>query len=161
MAFPMFRNKLLTGFSTVFAVGFSFASYHMIGMSLEGDAFGVVIGLFSLPFIVVAVLTSLASVYLLFNNLRVRIARSEITVLRRLLFVPVFFRRLRVNEISHLSIKRSGSTGEGVKRITHFKVLAHDRQGRKLTLAEDIDGEDVAGHFRDYLARRLNVEVRG
>ena len=110
--------------------------------------------------VLVAIVASLATIYLPLNNLRVRIARNDITVLRRLLFVPIFHRRLRVSDLSHLSIKRSGSTGQGVDKVRHFKVLAHDRRGGRVTLAEDIDGEDVAGHFRDYLARHLNVESR-
>jgi len=160
MAFPMFRDKVLTVFAAVFAGGFGFASYQMIGMAIKGHAFGIFAGLFSVPFVLVAIIATIATVYLLFNNLRVRIARNEITVLRRLLFIPVFFRRLKVTDVSSLSIKSTGSTGQGVSKVKHFKVFAHDRRGGKVTLAEDIDGEDVAGHFRDYLARRLNVESR-
>jgi hypothetical protein len=129
-------------------------------MALEGGFMGVFVGLFSVPFVLVAIAASLATIYLPFNNLRVRIARADITVLRRLLFIPIFYRRFRASDLSHLSIKRSGSTGQGVERVRHFKVLAHDRRGGRVTLAEDIDGEDVAGHFRDYLARYLNVESR-
>ena len=158
MAFPMFRNKLLTVFAAIFAGGFGFGSFQMIGMALKGSRFGIFVGLFSVPFVLVAIVASIATVYLLFNNLRVRIARNEVTVLRRLLFIPVFFRRLKVTDVSHLSIKSTGSTGQGVKKIKHFKLLAHDRKGGTVTLAEDIDGEDVAGHFCDYLAGRLNVE---
>jgi hypothetical protein len=160
MAFPMFRNKVLTVFAAVFAGGFGFASFQMIGMMLEGGFMGVFVGLFSVPFVLVAIAASLATIYLPFNNLRVRIARNDITVLRRLLFVPIFHRRLRASDLSHLSIKRTGSTGQGVDKVRHFKVLAHDRRGGRVTLAEDIDGEDVAGHFRDYLGRHLNVESR-
>ncbi len=160
MAFPMFRNKVLTVFAAIFAGGFGFASFQMIGMALKGGGFGILVGLFSVPFVLVAIVSTIATVYLLFNNLRVRIARNEITVLRRLLFIPVFFRRFKVTDVSHLSIKSTGSTGQGVSKVKHFKIFAHDRNGGKVTLAEDIDGEDVAGHFRDYLAGRLNVEVR-
>jgi hypothetical protein len=67
---------------------------------------------------------------------------------------------LSVTDISYLTIKSTGSTGSGVNKVGHFKVLAHDKRGGKITLAESIDGEDVAAHFRDYLARRLNVESR-
>ena len=81
-------------------------------------------------------------------------------MLRRLLVIPVYWRRLRRNEISHLSIKRSGSTGQGVDKIEHFKIRAEDKQGKKVTLAEDIDGEDVAMHLRDYLAQRIGVAAR-
>jgi hypothetical protein len=59
-----------------------------------------------------------------------------------------------------LSIKRSGSTGKGVDKIEHFKIRAQDKQGSNVTLAEDIDGEDVATHFRDYLAQRIVVAVK-
>ena len=157
MAFPMFRNKVLTLFAAIFAGGFGFASYQMLSMVLKGGVMGVFIGLFSVPFVLVAIVASLVTVYLPFNNLRVRIARNEITVLRRLLFIPVFYHRSKVTDIAYLTIKRSGSTGQGVNKVGHFKVLAHDRNGRSMTLAEDLDGEAVAGHFRDYLARRLNV----
>jgi hypothetical protein len=160
MAFPMFRNRVLTVFAAVFAGGFGFASYQMMLMVLKGGAMGVFIGLFSVPFVLVAILASIAAIYLPFNNLRVRIARNDVMVLRRLLFIPVFYRRLSVTDISYLTIKSTGSTGSGVNKVGHFKVLAHDKRGGKITLAESIDGEDVAAHFRDYLARRLNVESR-
>lgn len=37
--------------------------------------------------------------------------------------------------------------------------MVHDNSGKTVTIAEDLDGEDVAAHFRDYIARRLNLEV--
>jgi hypothetical protein len=160
MAFPMFRNKALTVIAALFAGGFGFASYSIIGSALKGGAFGLFMGLFSLPFLLVAVAASIATIYLPLNNMRVHIRRNEVTVLRRLLFIPVFHRQLAVTDISYLAIKRSGSTGQGVDKIEHFKLQAHDLAGKSVTLAEDLDGEDVAAHFRDYLARRLNVESR-
>ena len=47
-----------------------------------------------------------------------------------------------------------------MNKIEHFKLLAQDKKGKSVTIAEDLDGKDVAGHFRDYLAQRLNVESR-
>jgi len=160
MAFPMFRNKVLTFIAAIFAGGFGFGSYSMIGTALKGGAFGLFVGLFSLPFLLVAVVASIATIYLPLNNMRVHIRRNEVTVLRRLLFIPFFHRQLTVTDIAYLTIKRSGSTGQGVDKIEHFKLQAHDQAGNSVTLAEDLDGEDVAAHFRDYLARRLNVESR-
>jgi hypothetical protein len=157
MAFPMFRNKVLTVFAGIFAGAFGFGSYMMIGTALEGGVFGLLIGLFSLPFLLVAVAASVATIYLPLNNLRVHIRRNQISVIRRLAFIPVFSRQFAVTDISHLTIKRSGSTGQGVDKTEHFKVLAHDNDSKSMTIAEDLDGEDVAAHFRDYLARRLNV----
>jgi hypothetical protein len=160
LKFPMFRNKLLSLFAAVFAGGFGFASYSMADMASGGGMFGIFITIFGIPFFLVALVATIAAVYLPFNNLVVDIAPGEVTVLRRLLFIPIYRRHLRRNDISHLSIKRSGSTGQGVGKIEHFKIRAQDKQGGNVTLAEDIDGEEVATHFRDYLAQRMVVAVK-
>jgi hypothetical protein len=160
LSFPMFRNKMVTAFAAVFAGGFGFASYSMLGSSFSGGGFVILIGLFSIPFVLVALVASIAAIYLAFNNLHVTIGAGQVSVLRRLLFIPIFYRRLNASDFSSLSIKRSGSTGQGVDKIEHYKLLGHMQQGNPVTLAEDLDGEDVAGHFRDYLALRLNLKAR-
>lgn len=160
LAFPMFRNKMLTVVAAIFAGGFSFASYSMTESSSSGGGSGLIVGLFSISFILVALVASIATIYLCFNNLRVTIRSGQVTVLRRLLFMPIFYRHLNATDISYLSIKRSGSSGQGVNKVEHFKLLAQDKTGKSVTIAEDLDGEDVVGHFRDYLAQRLNVETR-
>jgi hypothetical protein len=158
--FPMFRNRFLTLFAAIFAGGFGFASYSMANMASGGGLFGIFILIFGIPFFLVALVAVIATVYLLFNNLSVEISLGEVSVLRRLLFIPIYRRLLKRNDISHLSIKRSGSTGQGIDKIEHFKIRAQDKQGKHITLAEDIDGEDVATHFRDYLAQRIVVPVK-
>ena len=110
-----------------------------------------------IPFLLFALFASVATIYLLFNNLRVTLTQTEISVLRRLLFIPVYFRRFRPSDIDQLFLKTNGSTGSGVKKIEHFKIRALLRDGSKVTLAEDIDGESAAKHFRDYLVRRFNI----
>jgi hypothetical protein len=160
LAFPMFRNKMLTLFAAIFAGGFGFASYSMADMASAGGLFGIFITLFGIPFFLVALLATIAVVYLPFNNLRVAIESGEVSVLRRLLFIPIYHRKLRRADISHLSIKRSGSTGQGVDKIEHFKIRAQDNKGGNVTLAEDIDGKDVATHLRDYLSQRIGVAVK-
>jgi len=159
MKFPMFRNKFISFFAAIFAVGFSFASYSIADMSSGGGFMAIFMVLFGLPFFGVALVASIATVYLLFNNLQVKISLGEISVLRRLLFIPIYRRKLNRSDISHLSIKRSGSTGQGVDKIEHFKISAHDKHHKAITIAEDIDGKDVASHFRDYLAQRIGVGV--
>jgi hypothetical protein len=160
LRFPMFRNRFLTLFAALFAGGFGFASYAMADMASGGGFFGIFITIFGIPFFLVALVAAIATVYLPLNNLKVDIESGEVSVLRRLLFIPVYRRHLGRDDIAHLSIKRSGSTGQGVDKIEHFKISAEDRQGRKVTLAEDIDGEDVATHLRDYLAQRIGVATR-
>ena len=160
LKYPMFRNKFLTLFAAIFAAGFGFACYSMIDM-MSGGLFGIFIAIFSIPFFLVALVAAGATVYLPFNNLSVSIQPGEISVLRRLLVFPVYRRQLQRGDISHLAIKRSGSTGQGADKIEHYKIHAVDSGGGKLTVAEDIDGEDVAKHFRDYLAQRIGVATEG
>jgi len=160
LKFPMLRNKALTLFAAIFAGGFGFATFQMADMASEGGLFGIFIAVFGLPFFLVALLAGIATIYLPLNNLRVVIDTTGVSILRRLLFIPVFRRHLSRKDISHLSLKKSGSTGQGVNKIKHFKIKVHDKNGRTATLAEDIDGEDVATHFCDYIAQRLGAPVQ-
>jgi len=159
LSFPMFRNKMLTIFAAIFAGTFGFGSYSMISMAFASGGFGIFIGLFCIPFLLVAIVATIAMIYLAFNSLSVTIRPEGVAVSRRLLFFPVFSRLLSASDIRRLSIKSSGSTGQGVDKISHFKLLAHDNNGKTVTIAEDLDGEDVASHFRDYLSRRLNLDT--
>ena len=158
LSFPMFRNKFLIIFAAIFAGGFGFASITMILSAFSGGVMGIIMGLFSLPFLLVAVVSVVTFIYMAFNNLRVQINSSGVNVLRRLLFIPIYRRQLSRQEIAHLSIKRSGSTGQGIDKVEHFKILAEDKLGKSFAIAEDIDGEVAAEHFKEYLARRLNLE---
>jgi len=160
LKFPMFRNRLLTLFAAIFAGGFGFACYSMFETMSGGGLFGIFNAIFAIPFFLVALVATIAAVYLPFNNLSVSIQPGEVSVLRRLLVIPVYRRQLHRGDISHLSIKRSGSTGQGIDKIEHFKIHAVDTRGGKVTLAEDIDGEDVAMHFRDFLAQRIGVAAK-
>lgn len=160
LSFPMFRNRLLTMIAAIFAACFGFASYSMATMTSAGGLIGISITVFAIPFFLVGLLAAVAALYLPFNNLRVCIDSGEVSVLRRLLVIPIYWRKLRRGDISQLHIKRSGSTGQGADKIEHFKICARDNQGRDITLAEDIDGEDIASHFRDYLAQRIGVAAR-
>jgi len=161
LKYPMFRNKFLTLFAAIFAAGFGFASYAMAEMVSGGGLFGILIAIFGIPFFLVALVAAFATIYLPFNNLSVSIQPGEASVMRRLLVFPVYRRQLQRGDISHLAIKRSGSTGQGADKIEHYKIHAVDTGGSKVTLAEDIDGEDVAMHFRDFLAQRIGVATEG
>lgn len=131
----------------------------MAGMAFKGGLSGIFIGLFGLPFFVVTLLSGMALIYLPLNSLNVNISPGKISVLRSLLFIPVYRRVMQRNEISGLSIKRSGSTGQGVTKVEHFKLLAKHKNGQTVTIAEDLDGQNVASHFRDYIAQRISVDV--
>jgi len=157
--FPMFRNKALTLFALVFAGGFGFAVYSIYS-SFGGGIAGLFTVFFSIPFALVALAAAIASIYLPLNNLTVNLNPSEIRTVRKILFFPVQRRSTTVQSVSRLKIKRSGSTGQGVKKIVHFKIVAECAGAKKITLAEDINGEDLAENFKTFLAKTLNLRSR-
>ena len=159
LSFPMFRNKFLTLIAAIFAGGFGFATYSMAATASKGGLFGIAIGVFGLPFALVALISTIATIYLIFNNLHVTINPGSVHIVRRLLFIPVFQRSLERHQISHLLIKKSGSTGQGVDRVEHYKIKLQDKKGHSATIAEDLDGKEVALQFAEYLAQRTGVKL--
>ncbi len=158
MYFPMFRNKGLTLFAWVFAGGFGFATYG-INSQMGGGLGGVFMFLFSIPFALVALAASIASIYLPFNNLKTRVSRTELRSIRKILFIPVSSKTVSTHAITGLKLKKSGSTGQGVKKIEHFKIIASSVSDGDITVAEDINGEDLAEHFKNYLAAQMGLEA--
>ena len=154
--FPMFRNKLLTVFAVIFGGGFDFAAYSIVGgFGSGGGVFGILAIVVAIPFSLVGLFATIAAIYLPLNNLTITIANGEVKVLRRLFVFPILHRRIQDHEVTRLSIKRSGSTGQGTKKIEHHKIIAHYGVGKTITVAEGIDGEDLANQFKDYLFRRI------
>lgn len=111
--------------------------------------------LFSTPFALVALIAGIAVIYLSLNNLSVSIAQGTVKVVRRLYIFPIKYNVIASNAIEDLETKQSGSTGQGAKKIEHFKVFANTINNKKITLAEDIDGEDLALQSREFISKRL------
>ncbi|MGR8929270.1 MAG: DUF3592 domain-containing protein [Gammaproteobacteria bacterium] len=157
--YPMFRNKLLTLFALIFAGGFDFASISM-NRTFGGEGImTIVMTVFSLPFSLVGLVATIAAIYLPFNNLSVGLANRRITALRRLLFIPIYYRALDAHDIRRIEVKSSGSTGSGAKQVKHFGLIVHGKNGGKFTIAEDIDGEILAEQLKAFIARRLGIEA--
>ncbi len=157
--YPMFRNKLLTLFSLIFAGGFDFAAY-MINREFGGDGIlGIGMLIFSLPFAAVGLLATIAAIYLPFNNLSVCLGDGKIKALRRLLFIPVRYNALGSRDVTQIEVKATGTSGQGVKQIEHFKLLAHGKNGCRFTIAEGIDGQQLAEQLKDFIGKRLGLEA--
>jgi len=155
LVFPMFRNKILTLIALVFGGGFGFATYSIITGFSGAGLFGILAYLFAVPFGVVAFIGAVTGLYMSFNNLRVWIENRQVKVLRRLLFLPIYYKRVEKGEVTSLTTKRTGSTGQGVKKVEHYKVLAHLKDGGTMTLAEGVDGERLAEQFKKYLMGKI------
>ena len=155
--YPMFRNKILTLFALIFGGGFGFAALSINGGFGNGGIMGIGMLLFSLPFALVGLFASIAAIYLPLNNLTVTLEGRSIKALRRLFIFPIKYNVLQGNDIKKMEVKSTGSTGQGVRQIKHYKVIAHTKTFKKITIAEDIDGEDLANQLKEFLCKRLLV----
>jgi hypothetical protein len=162
LIFPMGRNLIFTVFMLVFSLGFGFASHSMLSSffgSGQLSGFDYINLLFSLPFVLVAVITTLASLYLPLTNLQVVFSPSQLTVLKRWAFVPIFSGQFNLHEIEKMQIKKSGSTGDGVKKVEHFNLTVTIKS-KKITIAESINGQAVAMSLAEYLCQRFAINVK-
>ena len=158
--YPMFRNKALTAVALIFAAGFGFAAYSMATEFGHG-AMGILVKIFSIPFATVSLIATIAAIYLPLNNLRVVIGNGTLQVTRRLFIVPIRRYQLATHDVTRLEVARSGSTGRGSRMTTHFKISAHTRTDQKITIAEDVDGDDLADSYKAFLGRRLGIASSG
>lgn len=149
--FPMFRNKLLTFFALIFGAGFGFATIGITTFWGSGILIRVITGLFSLPFALVAIFASIAAIYLPLNKLKITIGKGTIRIRRRLFLLPIFIKTVRLSDIHALSIKRTGSTGQGSSQVVHYKITMHTTIGDSYTISEDIDTKGLANQFKGYL----------
>jgi hypothetical protein len=153
----MFRNKFLTLFALIFAGAFSFAAYSIYTDMGDGGIVEIGMFIFSLPFALVGLMASIAAIYLLFNNLTVTLSGRQLRVIRRLFIFPIKKSLIQGAEIKKMEVKSTGSTGEGARQIKHYKLIAHTADFKKVTLAEDIDGEDLANQLKEFICKRLFI----
>jgi len=155
--FPMFRNKALTVFALIFGGGFGFATFSMNQSFASDGAMSIVIIIFSIPFALIGLLSSLAAIYLSFNSLSISLAERRVKAVRRLFFIPIKRSIIAIDDIKDMEVKSAGSTGQGAKQIKHFKIVVHTINNKKFTIAEDIDGEELANQFKDFIFNRLTM----
>lgn len=155
--FPMFRNKLLTLVALIFAAGFGFAAFSIKEGFSDGGVMAIAMFIFSFPFALVGLIASIAVIYLPFNNLTVTLAEKKIKALRRLFIFPIKYDVIKSKDIKTLEIKSSGSKGQGTKQIKHYQLIACTNALKKVTIAEDIDGEELANQLKDFICRRLLI----
>ena len=152
----MLRNGLRTvvalGFAAVFDVLFYIV---VIGINVD-DLLGSLPRFIGLVVIVpIALLATISGIYLPFNRLKVIFSKANISVKRYWLFFPLKFDTISNREITSIGIRKSGSTGAGVDKVTHYELYVLTNNKKKITIAENIDGEDTANHLKDYISERL------
>lgn len=154
--YPMLRNKAFTLFAAIFAGGFGFATYSMFSHFVTSSPMGFVMAIFAIPFALVALIAGLIVIYLPLSNLSVIIRLGEVYIKRRIFIFPIIRYHLRAGNIDHLSVKLTGSSGQGVTKLQYFKIMANTRDRKNITIAEGIEGEDLARQFKEFLANKLH-----
>ncbi len=153
----IFRNKVLSLVALFFGGAFSAATYGILSSVNSSSLYTIISLIFSLPFALVGLIGICAAIYLPLNNLRVTIAKGRISVLRRLLFIPLLFKDFAAAEISDCTVKKSGSSGQGVNKKEYYKIVAHTVDGKNVTISEGICGLGVAQQFKEYIHRRIKA----
>ena len=85
------------------------------------------------------------------------IGNGTLQVTRRLFNVPIKRHRLATYEAVRLGAGRSGSTGRGSRKVAHYKIPADAKDKDRITIAEDVDGEDLAYAYKAFLERKLGI----
>ncbi len=160
LRFPIFRNVYLALFCVCIASGFGFASYFLVGGAYNSGYFGILIGIISIPFLLVALFTAVAAIYLPLANLKVIINSEQIQVLKRWSFIPIYIGSMKVSKLKNINILRTGSVGSGVNKIESFKLQITNNIGQTMTIAEDVEGKDTALQFAEYLCLRFNIQAQ-
>jgi hypothetical protein len=151
---PMLRNLDWAAFTSIFSGCFGFASYQMLH-DFTFEFSNILMAIFSLPFLAVAVVTTVLVIYLPLNNMKTHIDNDVITVIRKIFIFPVFIKRIETNTVTSFSIDRSGSTGQGVNKTEHYRILVKLNNGDTLTIVSGVDGQELAEQFKDYIAQKI------
>ncbi len=157
MVFPMFRNKLLSIFALIFGVSFSGATIAINSDFSFSSLWTIGYVLFSLPFAAIGLIGSISAIYLLFNRLHVSIKEGHVTALRTLFIIPIYYKKIDKYQVGKLTLKQSGSSGQGTQKAEYFKIKLLSKTGEQFTIAETIKGKDTAEHFKDYLIDRIRM----
>lgn len=155
--YPMFRNKIFTVFAAIFGIAFSFATVMMNKSFGDSSIMSFVIIVFSIPFALVGIIGIFAMLYLPFNSLTVSIKQRHLRSVRRWFFLPIRIKTIAYEDIQKMEIKSSGSTGEGSSKIEHFKIHAFIQNNKRITVAEGINGKELALQFKDYIYNKINT----
>lgn len=153
--FPMFGNKVLTLYAFIFGACFSGLSYGLIQAIDNFGVFDLIMGIIAFPFTLLALFCNISILYLLFHNLRVTFAGQTVSIRHRFFLIPVWYQTALFQDIRTVTVKRTGSTGQGTEKVEHYKIKAATRQGKQLTLARNINGKKTADNVREWLNDRI------
>jgi len=155
---PMFR-KPLPGF-VLLVVGAAFVTPGVV-MAGGFGSMALATWIFVVPFALVGAPALAGGLYVLFNRLASHVDADGVATTRTVLGLPVMSRVVPRARLTSLRVKRTGSTGSGPARVEQFRVEAVYDRGATTTLAEGIDGADLAQAFAARIGARLGISRAG
>lgn len=117
-------------------VGGGFAT---IGFFVGGEA-----GFLGPLFFTLGVVFGLGCLSLLMMSLNVRFDRRALITQRKLLGADIKTIKVKRSELTYLAIAESNSSLSGNQHVIYFKVQAHRRRGKPVTIGDNFAGEVVA-----------------
>lgn len=152
------RNKGMALMLLLMGIGFSVAAGFMAKQGFEGDGMLVfmafVFGLFGIPMF-------LGGLFMAARSLEVAIQQNpganQVMMIRRWGGLSLWRRQGELTATHQLTLADGGSVNQGNKMTRYFHLEMKTADGRKLRLAEGMEGEDAAKVLKDELVRLLQL----
>ncbi len=150
--FPASRNRV-SGITCLIASLF-FGGVVFFMLSEATDFMPYTLGLFSLPFILVAVILFVVGLLLPLHKLEVVVGRTGIMVRHQVLFYT-YEANLATKDIADIQVKRNGSSSGGKTSKVWYQLQAVDVNGLVTTVGDSIAGSSYAKQVRQQMVDAL------
>ena len=132
MHYPAFKSAGAKLVGIIFGAVAFFAGYF-----IDADFMGPL-------FMGIGAVVVLPCLYFLLTSLDVIFDRQQLMTQRKLLGINLSSTRVPRSELTHLDIAESYSSQSGNSHATYYKIQAHRRNGRPITIGYSFKGEAVA-----------------
>ena len=130
---------------------------------LSTDGFGLLVGLFAAPIVLVFALVggllTILGLFVLLNGLTVEISAGNLVSRRRVL-IPLPARTARVDEVERVEMKIGGQVGSGARARVSYRVVARLVRGGRLVLGDGIRGGPAARALAGVITEATGLEVQ-
>ena len=95
-----------------------------------------------------------ATLYIPFNRLQVAIDPGHVYLRRHWMGLPIARKQLALDDIAAVEAEESSSVSSNNRHVVYFRVVLVTQQRRRLTILEDIPGQDVADEAVRFLLQQ-------
>ncbi len=156
--FPIFRNKLLALVTLIFALPSGAFTVFLYSLLDSNILINIILIIIMIPLFPLFLLLAIATIYFPLNSFKVQINGNFLTIKRSWLFIPFVYKKIPLDQITSLKIKRKGSIGSGEAKVIDYQVLAYQSKGKQSIIAENIAGEKLATELMTLLSKRIGLQ---